>query len=345
VNNLSLGTNYLAAYPPFYYPGFRDPKDAAKFRVRIGFRMTAFDFQLQPAPGAGLSGKVTIEATGAPVSTTVTANFAGEVASTQRYSGKSSPRDGAYALGSMPPGTYIVTAKSISDGQSMTITRKVALKLPQGSFLLQLSPGVAASGRISVESGDRVDFKSTRVALDSVDPDLPSPLDSAVDSSGRFTLPKVPQGDYAIRLTGLGGDAYIKTATSGDFDILSKSLRIDWSSPAPIQVTLATDGSRLSGVVMDKNDRPFADAYVVLVPDTARRVRPDQYRTAISDEDGNYSLRGIPPGEYKIFAWQNVEPYGFMDANYINGYDLFGFPVNIPPSATGTLPVRLIPFD
>src|SRR5207237_439464 len=55
----ALKAAFTPEYAPYYYPGFRDPKDAAKFRIRAGSQVSAFDFKLATAPGAGLGGYVT----------------------------------------------------------------------------------------------------------------------------------------------------------------------------------------------------------------------------------------------------------------------------------------------
>ena len=44
----------------------------------------------------------------------------------------------------------------------------------------------------------------------------------------------------------------------------------------------------------------------MLIPDI-QRERRDLYVRATTDKDGRFSIRGIPPGNYKVFAWENIE--------------------------------------
>jgi|GEM_PF-1973688 len=332
------------SYAPTYYPGLRDPKDATLIHLRIDSNLTGFDIKLQPTTLLGLGGHIAIEASALPVITTITVAPAGDSASYQQYQGRSSG-DGTYLVNGMPPGTYIVSAQYSVGTQQLTVHRKFALKGLERSFSLQLSPGSSVSGNIVTESGRALDLRSARVALESVDPDLPSPRIASIDANRQFTADRVEAGDYAIRILNLPGDAYLKSAKSGDADILSMPLHLNWASPEPIRVVLGTDGSRLEGVVMDSINRPAADAQVVLVPDAARRNAPDQFVIATSDDDGHFVLHGIPPGEYKLFAWQSVEPNAWLSPIYLLGYENLGMALTVPPSSAGSTQVRLIPMD
>jgi uncharacterized protein (DUF2141 family) len=345
--NSSLNAGYVATYAPYYYPGVRDPKDAAKVRIRLGKPTTFIDFQLQPAPDVSIGGIIYVEATGfKPDHALITARFAGESASSSRYSARSSgpPYPGQYTLPSMPPGTYIVSSQFVVDGQSMTVTRKTTVRATERSFMLQSSPGITVTGRVAPEAGT-MSFRSVRISLESIDADLPGPSDVAIDSNGNFSLDRVVPGDYAISLQGLDNEAYLKFASSGGLDILAKPLRIDWKSPAPLEVVLGADGGRLDGIAYDGANRVSANSAVVLVPDAARRNRPDQYRTAVSDDDGKFLLRGIPPGEYKLFAWQTIEPNEYMDANFMAGNEGLGTPLMISANASATANIRVIPTE
>ena len=83
----------------------------------------------------------------------------------------------------------------------------------------------------------------------------------------------------------------------------------------------------------------------MLVPDAARRTSPDQYRAVKSDAEGHFVLRGIPPGDYKMFAWQAIEPNAYLNDVYMRGYEPFGIATRVMPNAVGTTSIRIIPMD
>jgi len=78
------------------------------------------------------------------------------------------------------------------------------------------------------------------------------------------------------------------------------------------------------------------------VPGEPRRHRPDQYRSAISAEDGKFSLRGIPPGDYKLFAWQFIETNAYLNREFMRHYDVFGKVVTVVAGDNESIELRLI---
>jgi hypothetical protein len=339
-------------YAPTYFPGFRDPKDATMIHLQLASNLNAFNFKLQTTTAVELWGHISsIEDPSVGVGAEIIATPAGAVASSRKYEGWStgppaSTKDlGEFKLNGMASGTYIISAQYLSVGQMLTVHRKVTLKGPEHSLVLAVSPGSTVSGQIATDSGGAIELRGARLVLDSIDPDLPSPPMASVGPNGQFAVMRVEPGDYAIRVLDLPGDAYLKSAVSGKADILAKSLRVDFASPESIRVVLGVDGSRLDGVVEDNAKHPFAEAQVVLVPDASRRNSPDQFRITTSDVDGHFTLRGIPPGEYKLFAWQNVEANAYMNPIYMENFERFGVSMTVPSVVSGNTSVRLIPMD
>jgi hypothetical protein len=156
-------------------------------------------------------------------------------------------------------------------------------------------------------------------------------------------MPDIFPGDYFLSVTDLPNDTYVKAARQGTMDILESPVTISADSAAPLQIQLASDGGRIDAVVRDGENRPVSGVRVVLVPDSARRHRLDTYRTGTSDEVGNVTLRGIPPGDYKLFAWESNERNAYLNADYLQNYDAAGLPVRVAAGQNAAVQVRLIP--
>ena len=62
------------------------------------------------------------------------------------------------------------------------------------------------------------------------------------------------------------------------------------------------------------------------------------------DELGfGFTIHGVRPGEYKIYAWEIVEPGAYQDPDFIKPYESAGEAVSIKESARETVQLKLIP--
>ena len=89
-----------------------------------------------------------------------------------------------------------------------------------------------------------------------------------------------------------------------------------------IDVVLASDGGRVQGVVRDKNQQPVSGATILLAPE--RRSRANLLKTAASDQNGHYEFVAIAAGNYKLFAWDDVELKAWSDSDFLRDYEKQG---------------------
>jgi hypothetical protein len=346
-------TEPVRVVAPTYSPGVSTPDDAKPVRLDIG-REVRVDFRLRrdaalwPVNGHTMNG-----ITGRPIAATITLTPPAEDPNLSRYRGQSSMAGsypGQFSIDKVPPGSYIVTARNSSGDQEWTAFERIVLRpllvTPPYGFVitLKLNPPLSLNGRLFLESRESADLHETSVGLISVDPGLPSPRNVLARPDGQFMLNSVVAGLYVSDISNLPNDLYVKAARFGTDDILETPLTLEAKdSTNPLQVLLGSDGGRIEVATYDKNRRLHADAQIVLVPDATRRHRREQYRVATSGEDGKAILRGIPPGNYKLFAWENLEPNAYLNSDYLLGYETLGLPVNITRGENPPVSVRLIP--
>jgi hypothetical protein len=118
----------------------------------------------------------------------------------------------------------------------------------------------------------------------------------------------------------------------GSEDILRSGLHVTRATDNPVQIVIGTDGGTIAGSVVDNAQRPFTNATVALVPDNPDlRGRSDLYRNATSDASGNFVLRAIPPGSYKLFAWEWASPDSWQNADFLRAHEGEGKPIRVGP--------------
>jgi hypothetical protein len=174
-----------------------------------------------------------------------------------------------------------------------------------------------------------------------------------------FTVLGVTPGDYRVEVTPILSvppgsllppslqNAYVKAIRLGTTDVLNGGLHLESAVDTSLEVIISMHGGTLDGRALDESRKPAINAainaMVVLVPDLARRTRGDLYRSVSADDSGRFQLRGLPPGDYKLFAWERVEDGAWQDPEFIRLYEDRGAPVRITEDRQQTMDATLIP--
>jgi 5-hydroxyisourate hydrolase-like protein (transthyretin family) len=162
--------------------------------------------------------------------------------------------------------------------------------------------------------------------------------------TGGFLLPGVPLGDYRINVAGLPPGSYVESIRSGNTDLLLEKLRIAGSLENPVEIVLGTDTGTLSGAVHNDRREPTPNVTIVLVPNGQQRSRIDLYKNVATDSSGRFRFEGVAPGEYKLFAWEDVVNGAWHDPDFMAGQEVFGTPARAAQGASETFDIEVIPW-
>jgi hypothetical protein len=174
-------------------------------------------------------------------------------------------------------------------------------------LVVAVRSGVTARGRIAFEGGPPKGLLPSQVQLGAV---------SAVPSMA--SVGRSVRDDWSFQLTGLKGRQtlrasarppwFLKSITRGGIDITDTA--IDFADDVDnVEVLFTQRVTEVTGSVSDRRGTPIRD-YVVLVFAEDRSSRGPQTRftqTARPDQDGRYSIRGLPPGRYLAVALDYLE--------------------------------------
>lgn len=161
-------------------------------------------------------------------------------------------------------------------------------------------------------------------------------------ADGSFTIPRISSGEYRLAVNGLGTSLYIKEARLGQMDILQPGFTLSPPISGTLDITLGSNPGELTGNVVDAAAKPVSGVQAVLIPDQARS-RQDLYKTAVTDQDGHFTIRGITPGDYRAFAWEDLEPFSYFDAAVLRQYEPQGKLVHIKENSKDSADVKIIP--
>ena len=333
-----------SVYGSQYYPGTDRAASATLFTVEAGRDYPQIDFHLAPEPVTTIQGRIVLPE-GLPFPDRVSLSAVGnELANRMRLGIGVSKPDYAFNWSQLPPGSYTLTAQAEAGGRRYSGMQKIEVG-PGGvqDLVIALEPGVDLSGAVSVEGPDAAKHPASFVNLisgDGVRLNGP-PLRANVDKDGRFTITGVPPGVWDINAGPIPPGGYIKSMYLGDQDVLTEEMVIRPSTAAPLKIVLGTQAASLSGEVAAGDAPPRAT--VLAAPDGKFRHVLSFYRYAAADGDGHFQIKGLTPGSYKLFAFEEFDPQSIQDPEFLGPFEQAGVPVTLREGENPAQKLSLIP--
>jgi hypothetical protein len=340
------------SYVPVYYPAANERAHAIALVVRAGDELAGIDMNLVPVHTVHIRGRVINARTASP-SNEADVTLLSDQGETIFSPGRSFSA-GAFEFRGVPPGSYVVVAQQPStpkEPKTMWGWTSVEVKETDVEHVdVVVSPGVDVIGHIRVE-GKAADDLSKEIAsmvgvlepqeaqsLASLTPDIDN---ASVKPDGTFIFREVPEGSYRINFFPVPSGFYLR---SGD---ASESFEAGMTisrghSPLTLELALNPGAGRVDGTV-ESDGQPVPGAVVALVPDGKQRAQPNYYRQAFTDHLGRFVLRNIVPGNYTLFAWEQVDRDAFFDPEFLAQYEDRGKAVHVEEGDHITVKLDEIP--
>jgi hypothetical protein len=291
--------------------------------------------------------------------------------------------DGSFEIKNVAPGEYNLTSTGRdANGQEYTgRTRLTVANQDVGNLVVTLRAGVEMRGKILLDGTPPQQFKMTNLRVSLVGNESPlgdvgslivaaggsrgarggggegargggnalsmitggiQGASAQVAEDGSFTFSNVGAMEYRVLVTGMPQDAYIQTGRIESRDALTGPFTVD-SAGTLLQLQLGFTPGRVSGVVSDEKKTPAAGVQAVLVPDEARRGRSDTYFNTTTGQTGEFTFNNVPPGRYKLFAWEEVPQGAYQYPDFLREYEDQGQAITVNGNGAVTADVRLIP--
>jgi hypothetical protein len=249
-------------------------------------------------------------------------------------------RDGAPAP---PPGAGTGGGATILSGsasaagpgaQLWAMAEIVAAGEPISGVTLTLQPTLRLTGRVRFDSaatGTPGEGSTVRVTLASETapfggmanltnfggPPIPAAL---AQPDGTFALTGIVPGVYRLTAT-LSAPAWsLQSAVLGDRDVLDYPLEIGAAGESrPIVLTFSDRQTEIAGSLRAPAGIPAPDHFVLVFPADRSLWRPLSRRVQVArpSTSGQFTIRGLPPGEYLIGALTDMEAEDVHDAAFL----------------------------
>ena len=324
-------------YAPTYYPGVVNAAEAGKITVGPGQEVSGMDFQVQLVATATVSG-IVVGADGA-VPVMLVPQDSGGTMRGQILRG-SARANGPFTIANVPPGRYIAVARSgggifASGGDTLRVATQNINVAGQNisGVTLALQPSVTLSGNITVESSGTpapTDYSSFRVDVPDVDP-LPFAggpggrgggqiaSGGRADKNGAFTVLSLMPGGHYVRVS--GSDPWtLKSVIVAGRDVTDEPIELRSGRDVDnVTIVLTDRATEISGAVRDGTGTAVAGMAVIAFSTDQQQWQPQSrsIQAVRTGQDGTYRMRGLPPGDYRIIATEDVEQGEWFDPAFL----------------------------
>lgn len=331
---------------PIYYRNSPEPAGASTITVRAGEEISSVEILLRPVSTFRLSGRVHNMVAGRR------SNIGAIVQLEQRNSNVAwgapdrqtilDNSDGPFEIAGVLPGSYTLSAYWFDDGRRYQARQSIEVgNANVEGVSLTIGTGIQIYGRIVWDGKPSMDRDELVVNLAAADSRISFNAPARVLGSS-FILREVFEGTYHLGVQGQSKDCYIKSIHYGSSEALENGFTVVRGTQPSLEVTISSRGAHVSGAVTDNDNLPVTGVWVVLVPDEAHRDQSRLYQKVATDQYGHYLLRGILPGDYKIFCWDEVEDGAWEDPDFLKTFEDRGQKISVEDADTKTADVVVI---
>ena len=365
------------AFVPMYFPNTPDILTARLVEVTPGTEIRNIDIDSRPLPAYHVRGRIAggipLGPAGQPTRVMVMLDnplnvFFGEGGGDVLNSGGMrfavAEPNGLFDISRVSPGSYVLSLRDAMRGSMPLEVRGEVNDLivfplqtvrPSARVVIE---GLASADTTSVAIRTFVTLMSKSSAAWDRYPELHRLVGTA-DGSHRLQngAPGIPVGDYRVfvepiltppTVNALAPASptfqkmYVKSIRLGDVDVLREGLRLQSQPADPIQVVLGMNPGVLEGHVLNERSELVPRVWVALLPDGGRRFR-SAYEFTSSDATGLFQIDNVPPGEYKLFAWEEAQRGEWEDPAFMQKYESLGTPIRIEEGRKSIVDAIAIP--
>jgi hypothetical protein len=307
-----------------YYPGTTDAGKAVSIDLKGGEEIPSIEILLRKVLAYRIRGRVYNQMTHKPGTGT---NLLLMPKTNRREWDSVQPsnvekRDGSFDIAEVLPGSYVLTAFWFDEGTIYSSRLPVGVgNADVDGVAVTIGPGINIYGQIIWDGKPALENDELTVRPKPVDLNLGFQGSTRVTQGNSFTLKDIGEGTYYADVAGGSKDCYIKDVQYGPASALEDGFTVTRGAPTTLEITISSHGARVQGTVSDGDGLPAAGVWVVLVPEVKYRTQHRLYKTQTTDQYGYFDLRGISPGEYKLFSWEEVEMGAWEDPEFLKPFE------------------------
>ena len=128
-------------------------------------------------------------------------------------------------------------------------------------------------------------------------------------------------GVYAINEVELPSGTYVADIRQGAHSVNGTGQIVVGKTQAEsVEIVISAGGGKISGTIQGPVAK-FRNASVSLLPQGTARENLSLIKTVSTSSGNSFSIADIPPGTYKLFAWENLAAGAAMNAQFMSNYE------------------------
>jgi hypothetical protein len=303
-------------FVPTFYPGVADAANAAPLEIAPGQQMDGVVVRLARGRVFRISGRTAAPEAGRLLRVMLMPRERSQMMMGFGGTGAMARPDGTFVIRNVRPGAYHVVAMEMQQsgpGRMTPIARAPVDILDSDieDLVLRIEPAVELAGVVRTAGEQKLSLAGARVFLISAEGVSFNTPSAVVDAEGAFKLTDVAQDRYHLNVMNIPEPGYLRSARFGTEETLKRGLQV--TGPGTLELVIGTDAGAIHGLVQ-QGDTPLAGGYVILLPDPATPESGYLRKTATTDQNGRYELKGVAPGSYRLYAFPEAQYVADMGA-------------------------------
>jgi len=333
-------------YAKMYYPGTPDASKATAISIKEGEEIPSVEILMRQLVVFRIRGHVynqITNKTGTQTNIFLMPKTKGREWTGDEHQTFVQKQDGSFEIADVLPGSYVLNAMWSDEGKHHIARVPIDVgNADVEGIAVTISPGTDINGRIIWEGAPSLEQDELSVMAEPPDSMFNVGGNSRVTSANTFVLKGVGDGTYMARVWGQGKDCYIKDVQYGGSNALKDGFAVKAGAAGTLEITISSHGARVQGTVADSDGLRSVGVRVVLVPEPSRRNQSSLFKEQTTDQYGHFEIRGIAPGDYKLFSWEEVESGAWEDPEFLSPFEEKGEKISLQEGDQKTLNLTAI---
>ncbi|MGA2133398.1 MAG: carboxypeptidase regulatory-like domain-containing protein [Bryobacteraceae bacterium] len=312
------------AYGVTFFPDALKISAATPVEAAPGKDLDNIDFHLAPRLVASVHGRITFPDEAAGDTTGLITVFPQDVPDSDEQTmamGANAPKFD-FNIENLVPGAYWIDARVTHAGHDCHDAQRIELSSGGQEVTFHPECGIDLQGRLDIESADRpaAPFKVSLVPAGY--PPGRNAIQAEVQPDGAFVVSNLTAGTWDIDASPVPPGGYIKAMRLGDRDVLTEDMTIDSGTRDPLHIVISGRGAVVSGTVtVPAGVARSPRARILLAPSGPYADVLSFYAETGADDAGHFEFKGVTPGRYKLYAFEEMQSSAYDDPNFLKPFE------------------------